>query len=112
MQTTRNAVAGAIMVCAAMALAAPRAAAAQEPQPDDPQAAMQQQMQMMGPMMGMMMEGMMESLLATLAKPQTAERLATFTKAYYDALVRKGFTKDEALRIVTAVGIPMPQMSR
>lgn len=112
MWMTRNQMSGAIMVCAALALAAPRVGAAQEPQPNDPQAMIQQQMQMMGPMMGMMMEGMMESMLATLAKPQTAERLATFTKSYYDALVRKGFTKEEALRIVTAVGIPMPQMSR
>jgi len=48
----------------------------------------------------------LEGTLAALAKPENAERLADFTKNYYDALVRRGFTKDQALQIVTAVGIP------
>jgi alkanesulfonate monooxygenase SsuD/methylene tetrahydromethanopterin reductase-like flavin-dependent oxidoreductase (luciferase family) len=67
---------------------------------------MEAQMAMMGPMMGQMMQAMMEGLLAILAKPETAERIATFTKNYFDALVAKGFTKEEALRIVMAHGIP------
>ena len=69
---------------------------------------MQQQMEMMGPMMGQMMQSMMQSLLAILAKPETAERMATFSRNYYDALVAKGFTKDDAIKIVMAHGIPMP----
>jgi hypothetical protein len=57
--------------------------------------------------MGQMSQAAMQSLLATLARRETAEGLATFTKNYYDALVAKGFTKDEALRIVIGQGIPM-----
>ncbi|HXF94947.1 MAG TPA: hypothetical protein VNI61_02475 [Gemmatimonadales bacterium] len=103
--------AAAAVVGMALWLAGAGATAAQRPG-DTAQAGMEQQMQMMGPMMGMMMHSMMEGMLAVLAKPETAERLATFTKNYYDALVRKGFTKEEALRIVTAVGIPTPAMGR
>jgi hypothetical protein len=49
---------------------------------------------------------MYEGLVNTLARPDVAERLATFTRNYYDALVRRGFTQNQALRIVAAVGIP------
>ncbi len=62
-------------------------------------------------MMAKMMESMMEAMFTTMAKPQTAEQLATFSKNYYDALIAKGFSKEDALRIVTSVGIPsIPSM--
>ena len=48
----------------------------------------------------------LEGTLAALAKPENAERLADFTKNYYDALIKRGFTKEQALQIVMAVGIP------
>jgi hypothetical protein len=68
-------------------------------------------MQMMGPMMGTMMKNMIDAMLETMAKPETAEQLATFSKNYYDALIAKGFSKDEAMRIVTSVGMPsIPSM--
>lgn len=67
----------------------------------------QSQMAWMVPYMEQLSHAAMQSLLATLARRETAERLATFTKNYYDALVAKGFTKDEALRIVIGQGIPM-----
>jgi len=51
---------------------------------------------------------MLESTLTTLAKPENAERLAEFTKHYYDALIKRGFTKQEALQLVAAMGIPRP----
>lgn len=62
----------------------------------------EQMMQMMGQMSQVMMEGS----LTVLAKPETAERFAAFTKHYYDALVAKGFSKEDALKIVTTHGIP------
>ncbi len=50
---------------------------------------------------------------ARQAKPESADRLATFTKNYYDALIRKGFTKEQALQIVIATGMPrMPNAGR
>ena len=70
-----------------------------EPSPEE-------MMEAMGPMMGNMMTNMLEMTLAVMAKPETAKRLATFTKNYYDALVAKGFSKEDALRIVTATGVP------
>ena len=87
-------------------------AQAQPARRDSAQAQVQAMQDMMGPMMGQMMQSMMEGTLQVLAKPETAERLATFTRNYYDALVRKGFTKVEALEIVTKIGVPMPGMTR
>ena len=44
--------------------------------------------------------------LTALATPETAKQLAAFTRNYYEALIAKGFSKDEALKIVMAVAIP------
>lgn len=63
-------------------------------------------MTQMGPMFGNVMSNMYEGLVNTLARPDVADRLAAFTRNYYEALVRRGFTQEEALRIVAAVGIP------
>jgi len=79
-------------------------ASSQAPKPTPQE--IQQQMDTMGPMMGKMMENMYAGLLRTLAKPETADQLATFMMNYRNALVAKGFTKDEAMAIVRAAGIP------
>jgi hypothetical protein len=63
-------------------------------------------MQMMGPMMGTMMETMIETMFKVLAKPENAQRLATFTKNYYDALIAKGFSKEEAFQMAMSMGMP------
>lgn len=42
--------------------------------------------------------------MAALTRPEVAERLATFTRNYFEALLHKGFSRDEALRIVAATG--------
>jgi hypothetical protein len=63
-------------------------------------------MDMMGPTFGIMMEQMMDALIRVLEQPETADRLATFARNYYDALVEKGFTEDQALRLVIAIGFP------
>ncbi len=65
---------------------------------------------MMSPLMSDMMRVMFETMLAVLSKPETAEQLATFTKNYYDALISKGFSEKEALKIITSMGIPMVPM--
>jgi len=61
---------------------------------------------MFGNMFGNMMTSMYEGMLVVLERPETAERMAAFTRNYYEALVRRGFTREEALRIVATVGIP------
>jgi hypothetical protein len=74
--------------------------------PAEEQAKIQQSMQMMTPMFGQMAKSMMEAGLDILADPQTANKLASFTKNYYDALVKQGFTKEYALKITMSAGIP------
>ncbi len=66
---------------------------------------------MMVPMMRQMMESMMDGLFTILAKKESAEKLAAFKKNLYDALLTQGFTKEQAMQIVIATGIPtMPAM--
>lgn len=66
----------------------------------------QNQMDAMMPMMGQMMMVMMKAMLDVAALPETADKMATFSKNFFDALMAKGFTRDEALRIVMATGLP------
>lgn len=81
--------------------------------PEETQAQVQQTMQMMTPMFGQMMKVMMEAQLEVLANPASADKLASYTKNYYDALIKKGFSKEDALRIVLAVGFPaLPTMQK
>ena len=69
-------------------------------------------MTMMGPMMGLMAEVSMAATLKALTKPEAAEQLATFSRNYYNALIKKGFTKDQALSIVMSVRMPLGAVSR
>jgi hypothetical protein len=60
----------------------------------------------MVPMMGRMMEVMIEAQLKSAVLPGTAERIATFKKNLYDALLKQGFSKDQAMQLVVATGLP------
>ena len=60
----------------------------------------------MGPMMGEMMSSMLKSLSKTLAEPQIAQNYATFVRNYYQALIDRGFSAEEALKIVSSTGLP------
>ena len=62
--------------------------------------------EMMGPMMGEMMSNMLKSMSKTMAEPQIAQNFATFTRNYYQALTDRGFSEEEAMKIVTASGLP------
>lgn len=53
-----------------------------------------------------MFDTVMDKVQERLAKPETAESCAAFVKNYYDALLEQGFNKEDALKIVTATGIP------
>ena len=104
---------GTALVLGALLLLPARAISQQPTISDSMRAQMAQTSAMMGPMMGQMMEAMMEGMLRVMARPENADRLATFTKNYYDALIRKGLTKDQALQIVIATGMPrMPNAGR
>jgi hypothetical protein len=69
---------------------------------------MQQMMGMfneMGPMYETMTKGMIEGTLKALGDPENVERMAVFMRRYYLALIKQGFTKDEALQIVAGAGL-------
>jgi hypothetical protein len=44
--------------------------------------------------------------VSALAKPETAEKMARYIKNFQNALIKEGFTKEEALRIVTSMPLP------
>ena len=70
------------------------------------QAQMQAQMEEMAPLLRQMALGTMELTLEVLSQKETADRLADFSRNFYEALLARRFTKVEALDIVKAVGIP------
>ena len=75
----------------------------------DVQKAVDNTMTNMAPMMGKMTEMAIESQLTIGERPETAARIATFKKNLYDALVKHGFTADQALQII--IGTPVPGMA-
>jgi hypothetical protein len=70
------------------------------------QAQIQAQMEQMAPLLRQMSLGAMDLTLEVLSQEETADRLAEFTRNFYEALLARRFTKVEALDIVKAVGIP------
>ncbi len=48
----------------------------------------------------------LSGLLDTLTKPEVAQKFAKYKHNYYLALIKEGFTADEALKIVIASGDP------
>jgi hypothetical protein len=60
----------------------------------------------MVPMMARMTEAMIEAQLVEAAKPETATRLAIFKKNLYDALVKQGFSSQDAMQIVVNTSAP------
>jgi hypothetical protein len=82
-----------------MAVAWSSTAPAQTPpaaQPPD----MAQMLESMLPMMTRMMESTIDIQLKAAEKPETAQRLARFKRQLYEALLRQGFAKEDALQIV------------
>ncbi len=99
-----------LLLCTIL-LVAPAALVAQQPtaKPATPDSAQMAQMagmfNQMGPMYETMMQSMVEGTIKAFEKPETIERLARFSRRYYDALMKQGFSKEEALQIVAGAGI-------
>ncbi len=72
---------------------------------------MQQIQSQMGPMMQQAATKMLEATLIAMAKPENAALLADFTRNYYEALIKRGFTPEQALQIVIAAGAPRGTIS-
>lgn len=86
---------------------------AQNPSGQVPNDMLEQQMKAMTPMVTEMTRTTLRTSLEFYAQPSTAKSLAAFTKNYLDALVTVGFSRDEAIRIVAAHGLPtLPGVGR
>jgi hypothetical protein len=83
-----------------------------QPSPNDLQQIMEMSLGSMVPLMTRMTEATIEAQLKIAEKPETAGRIATFKKNLYDALVKQGFSKKEALDIMMNTAMPsaMPGM--
>jgi hypothetical protein len=88
---------------------------AQEKRPQPSPEEMRQQIEVafgaMAPMMGKMMEAMIEAQLAVISKPDSAEKMAQYVKNFYEALIKRGFSKKEAFKIVTSISLPSASLS-
>lgn len=93
-----------VLVAACLLVGAPALLSAQEDRRAAPEQA--QMMEQMAPMLQQMSVGAMNATLEVLSRPETAERMADFTRNFYEALLARRFSKVEALDIVKAVGIP------
>lgn len=47
-----------------------------------------------------------------ISKPETVTKLAAFQKNYYDALLKQGFTEEQAFTLVRGAGSPLAQAPR
>ena len=59
--------------------------------------------------MGAMTEAAIEAQLNVAAKPETAERIATFKRNLYESLLKKGFNGLDAMQMV--INTPLPSVS-
>jgi len=82
------------------------AASMKPPSPEEMQKSMGTLMDGMVPTMGRMTSVVIEAQLAEAEKPETAERIATFKRNLFDALVRKGFTREQALNLTSTTPLP------
>lgn len=69
-------------------------------------------MNQMGPMYETMIQAMFEGTLKAMEKQETLDRLAAISRRYYEALMRQGFTKEEALQIVAGMKLVPGQPGR
>jgi hypothetical protein len=96
-----------IATTAALALATCFGASAENGMTQRQQRLLEQSMHMVTPMGGQMSRIAMELQLEVLAEPETARKLASFTRNYYQALIEAGFTESQALEIVIRAGVPL-----
>jgi hypothetical protein len=74
--------------------------------PEEMQKLMDATMGAMVPVVGRMTEVMLEAQLKVAEKSETAERVATFKKNLYDALLKKGFTPEQSMQITLTTALP------
>jgi hypothetical protein len=80
--------------------------AKKQPTPEEMKQIMDATFGAMIPMMAKMTEIMIQTQLKEGVKLETADQLAVFKKNLYDALIKKGFSKQDALQIVLNTSLP------
>jgi phage gp29-like protein len=76
------------------------------PNPEQLKQVMQATMGAMVSVMGPMTEAVIDAQLNSAAKPETAEKIATFKRNLYEALLKKGFNGIDAMQIVISTSMP------
>jgi len=76
------------------------------PTPEQMRQMMESSMGAMVPAMGRMAEVMIETQLRAAERPETAERIALYKRNLFEALLKRGFTMDQAMQITVATGLP------
>lgn len=79
------------------------------PSPEQMQQIMNSTFSSMVPYMGRMSEAVLTTQLTVMAKPEGAAQMAQYIHNLYQALLKEGFTKQQALEI--AARVPMPNVS-
>ncbi len=59
----------------------------------------------LAPLVSKTTEELVEAQLKIAERPETAERIATFKKNFFDALRRKGFTVEQAMQLTVATAV-------
>lgn len=76
------------------------------PSPEEMKKIMEAAMAPMIPIMAKMTDAMLEQMLQKGDEPATATRLAHFKKNLYDALIKEGFSADQAFAILLDTNLP------
>jgi hypothetical protein len=75
---------------------------ARQPSPEEVQKTMNSALGAMVPFLSRMTVALIDAQLDAAEMPSTAEKLAAFKRNLYEALVKKGFTAEQALQITIA----------
>ena len=98
----------------ALLLVLPLSAQAEQPKkPNQEQmAAMVQMMRdLMVPLVMEFTEVMMDTQFRVLSERETAKALASYSRNYFEELIEAGFSRNEALALTSAAGIPVLPVS-
>jgi hypothetical protein len=68
-------------------------------------------MSAMGPMINSMYTTMLDAQIKFYSDTTRTTQMAKITKGYYDALIKTGFTPDQALKIVTSKQLVSSEMN-
>ena len=73
--------------------------------------ATQMMRELMVPLLMELTEVMMDTQFRVLAERETAKALATYSRDHFEELIEAGFSRNEALALTSAVGIPVLPVS-